>query len=37
MSTPTEEEYGCTSCDGKKFHSKEELDKHNREEHLTSS
>lgn len=37
MSTPTSEEYKCVSCEGKAFRSKEELDKHNREEHPTST
>jgi hypothetical protein len=37
MATPTDEEYKCALCDGKAFGSKEELDKHNREEHATST
>jgi hypothetical protein len=37
MATPTDEEYKCVLCDGKAFGSKEELDKHNREEHATST
>jgi hypothetical protein len=37
MSTPADEKYKCTVCDGKEFGSKEELDKHNAEEHATSS
>jgi hypothetical protein len=37
MSTPTDEQYKRALCDGKAFHSKEELDKHNRGEHATST
>jgi hypothetical protein len=37
MSTPTGEQYKCALCDGKAFHSKEEFDIHNREEHATST
>jgi hypothetical protein len=37
MSTPAEEEYKCVLCEGKAFGSKEELDKHNREVHATST